>query len=122
MMRQNLLAPLGLVYRPSKIMGSVIGYVKEIEAVEARLRNFYNGCNRRFKKHKCDMDRARHSEYVAIANHLLGMIGGTAGRKKDDCVPVLIGICLGQFSSKGCPTSLHSIFLGCFIKLVSNPD
>ncbi|KAG0345258.1 hypothetical protein BGZ54_005609, partial [Gamsiella multidivaricata] len=47
---------------------SVTNYIEELEKVENRLLEFYNGDNFRFKKHTWDMERAKHIEYQAIAN------------------------------------------------------
>ncbi|KAF8921757.1 hypothetical protein BGZ58_003892, partial [Dissophora ornata] len=40
---------------------SVEKYVKQVEEVEERLSTFYNGKNRRFKRHTWDMERAKHA-------------------------------------------------------------
>lgn len=100
---------------------SVINYIKQLEHVEVRLMDFYNGNNNRFKKHTFDMRNAIHMEYQAIANSLLGVMGGTIGRPRDDANPVLIGVGLGKFQSTGHLSSLHSTFLSYFISLVSMP-
>ena len=99
----------------------MFSYVEELKKVEARLLDFYTGNNHLYERHKWDMERARHAEYQAIANRLLGIMGGSIGRIKDDSVPVLIAIGLGQFGSKGRLSSLHSTFLKFFIQTVSVP-
>lgn len=98
---------------------SVCGYVEELGKVEARLQEFYSGNNNRFKKHQWDMERARKAEYQAIADRLLGAVGGSIGRKKEESDPVLIGIGLGQFNSNSRLSSLHSTFLDFFVRTVS---
>ncbi|KAG0200251.1 hypothetical protein BGX33_011132 [Mortierella sp. NVP41] len=96
---------------------SVFKYAEEIEKVEKRLLEFYNGDNHRYKKHAWDAKRAKQAEYQTIADRLLGIIGGSIGRPKQDSEPVLIGIGLGQFSTKSGLSSLHSTFLEWFIQL-----
>ncbi|KAG0292157.1 hypothetical protein BGZ96_004453 [Linnemannia gamsii] len=96
---------------------SVINYMKELERVEDRLLDFYNGNNNRFKKHTLVMKNAKHAEYQAIASRLLGIVGGSIGRPRDVSNPVLIGVGLGKFQRIGRLSSLHSTFLSFFIEL-----
>ncbi|GJJ77517.1 putative transposase [Entomortierella parvispora] len=96
---------------------SVEEYVRKIKEVEERLSTFYNGRNRRFKRHTWDMKRAKHAEYQAIAERLLRIVGGTTGRHRDPNNHVIIGVGLGQFKSSSRLSSLHSSFLDYFIPL-----
>ncbi|KAI8606022.1 hypothetical protein EDD21DRAFT_79589 [Dissophora ornata] len=98
---------------------SVVDYVRELEQVEQRLKKFYAGDDHRYKRHHWDMKRARQAEYQTVAERLLGIVGGSLGRRVEDnkdTDPVLIGIGLGQFSSKSRLSSLHSTFLSYFIQ------
>jgi hypothetical protein len=100
---------------------NIINYIRELERVEDRLHEFYNGNGNRFKKHTLDMKNAKQAEYEAIANRLLGAVGGSIGRRRDEANPVVIGVGLGKFESTGRLSSLHSTFLSYFIALVSMP-
>lgn len=100
---------------------NIINYIRELERVEDRLHEFYNGNGNRFKKHTLDMKNAKQAEYEAIANRLLGAVGGSIGRRRDEANPVVIGVGLGKFKSTGRLLSLHSTFLSYFIALVSMP-
>ncbi|OAQ22580.1 hypothetical protein K457DRAFT_295811 [Linnemannia elongata AG-77] len=65
------------------------------------------------------MRRARQAEYQAIAESLLGIVGGSLGRRVEDnksTDPILIGVGLGQFASKSRLSSLHSTFLSYFVQ------
>ncbi|KAI7816130.1 hypothetical protein BC939DRAFT_508611 [Gamsiella multidivaricata] len=62
---------------------SFTNHVVELEKVEERLQEFYNG-NNRFKKHKWDARRARDAEYRFITESLLKAVGGNIGRKRDE--------------------------------------
>ncbi|KAF9110941.1 hypothetical protein BGX27_005676 [Mortierella sp. AM989] len=91
-------------------------YYQALESAKGRLDLFYNGNNgnnRRFKKHAWDASRARDVEFRVIANRLLGMVGGTIGRRRDESDKVVIGarslgyIVVGvneYYTSKKCPT------------------
>ncbi|KAG0036537.1 hypothetical protein BGZ82_004071 [Podila clonocystis] len=96
---------------------NVTNYIERLEQVEDRLLEFYNGNNNRFKKHTWDMERAKHIEYQAIANSLLGIIGGSVGEHRKEDNRVLIGVGLGQFGSSSRLSSLHSSFLSYFVPL-----
>jgi hypothetical protein len=100
---------------------SVINYIKQLERVEDRLMDFYNGNKNRFKRHTLDMENTKQAEYQTIANGLLGIVGGSIGRPRGVANPVLIGVGLGKFKSTGRLSSLHSTFLSYFIPLVSIP-
>lgn len=102
------------------LRSSVKEYAKKMEEVEERLSTFYNGRNRRFKRHTWDMKRAKHAEYQAIAERLLRIVGGTTGQHRDPNNHVIIGVGLGQFKSSSRLSSLHSSFLDFFIPLVSS--
>ncbi|KAF9919772.1 hypothetical protein BGZ67_001824, partial [Mortierella alpina] len=63
------------------------------------------------------MKRALHKEYQAIANSLLGIVGGNIGEHRKDDNAVLIGVGLGDFKSSGRLSSMHTTFLSYFIGL-----
>ncbi|KAG9067690.1 hypothetical protein KI688_011277 [Linnemannia hyalina] len=97
----------------------VIEYVTELEQVEQRLKKFYTGDDHRYQRRRWDMARARQAEYQTIAERLLGIVGGSLGRRVEDnkdTDPILIGVGLGQFASKSRLSSLHSTFLSYFIQ------
>ncbi|KAF9993293.1 hypothetical protein BGZ79_002056, partial [Entomortierella chlamydospora] len=98
---------------------SVLNYANDLERIENQLLDFYNGKNNRFKKHTLDMTNAMQAEYLTIASRLLGIVGGSIGRRSGDTNPVVIGVGLGKFQSTGRLSSLHSTFLSYFIPLVS---
>ncbi|KAF9944767.1 hypothetical protein BGZ70_004356 [Mortierella alpina] len=93
---------------------SILDYVARLEEVEDRLLDFYAGEDNRFVKHSWDMQRAKHKEYQAIANSLLGIVGGSVGEhcRKDN--PVLIGIGLGDFKSSNRMRGLLVTWLSAF--------
>ncbi|KAG0353622.1 hypothetical protein BGX24_007217, partial [Mortierella sp. AD032] len=95
---------------------SVTNYVQELERVEEYLQEFYAGSGYRFKRHKWDMKRAREYEYQLIADRLLGIVGGSVGRRYDPSNPVLIGVGLGNFSVRSGLSALNSTFLSYFIQ------
>ncbi|KAK3839087.1 MAG: hypothetical protein JOS17DRAFT_168561 [Linnemannia elongata] len=105
---------------PLKGQGSsVINYVQELERVEERLQEFYAGPSNRYKRHHWDMQKARDYEYQVIADRLLGIVGGSLGRRYDPSNPVLIGVGLGEFSIKSGLSALNSTFLSYFIQKVT---
>ena len=100
---------------------SVVGYVRELQHVEGRLKAFYAGDDHGFQRRQWDHARARQMEYQAMAERLLSIMGGSLGRRLEDNHdddPILIGIGLGQFMSSSRLSSLHSSFLEFFIKTV----
>ncbi|KAG9060844.1 hypothetical protein KI688_007913 [Linnemannia hyalina] len=62
------------------------------------------------------MERARQYEYQLLADRLLGIVGGSIGRRYDPANPVLIGVGLGKFSIKSGLSSLDSTFLSFFVQ------
>jgi len=94
---------------------SVAQYLQELEEAGKQLDYFYNGSNRLYQSHAWDAQRAQEEEYLAIANRLLKMVGGSIG---DATNMVVIGIGLGDFSSSARLTSLHNAFLAVFVPLV----
>ncbi|KAF9149755.1 hypothetical protein BG015_008431 [Linnemannia schmuckeri] len=96
---------------------SVVKYFEELERVQDRLGDFYNGGHMRFKRHGWNVSRAREEEFKAIANRLLGLAGGSIGEKRGPKNLVVIGIGLGQFSCKIGLTSLHGTFISFFVQL-----
>jgi hypothetical protein len=98
---------------------SVFNYVQELERVEECLQNFYAGSGNQYKRHKWDMERARDYEYQLIADRLLGIVGGSFGRRYDPSNPVLIGVGLGEFSVRIGLPALNSTFLNYFIQMVT---
>lgn len=74
---------------------SVMLYVKELKQAEQRLKAFYSGNKHQFQKHHWDMQRAQQADYQAVVERLLGIVGGSLGRKVEnnkDKGPVIIGI------------------------------
>ncbi|KAK3831004.1 MAG: hypothetical protein J3R72DRAFT_495724 [Linnemannia gamsii] len=74
---------------------SVVNYVKQLQGVESALDGFYNGRDHRFKRHGWDAERAKQAEYWAIADRLLGIVGGSVG--------YLVVRLNEYFTSKRCP-------------------
>ena len=97
----------------------MINYVQELERVEQCLQDFYARSGNQYKRHKCDMERARDYEYQLIADRLLGIVGGSFGRRYDPSNPVLIGVGLGEFSVRIGLPALNSTFLNYFIQMVT---
>ncbi|KAG9071275.1 hypothetical protein KI688_008821 [Linnemannia hyalina] len=62
------------------------------------------------------MERARQYEYQLLADRLLGIVGGSIGRRYDPVNPVLIGVGLGKFSIRSGLSSLDSTFLSFFVQ------
>lgn len=97
---------------------SVINYFEELERVERNLLEFYAGSDNRFKRNKWDMERARQYEFQLLADRVLGILGGSIGRRYDPSNPAVIGVGLGQFSVKSGLSSLNSTFLKYFVQKV----
>lgn len=98
---------------------SIKSYTERLQDKEGRqLEEFYG--NIVLKKHKWNAQKARDEEYRIIANRLLGLIGGSLGAKREDSNKAVIGIGLGDFSSKIRLSSLHGTFQSYFIQQVSN--
>lgn len=97
----------------------MINYVQELERVEECLQDFYAGPGNRYKRHKWDLQKAREYEYRLIADRLLGIVGGSLGKRYDPSNPVLIGVGLGKFSNKSGLSALNSIFLNYFIQTIT---
>ncbi|KAG9070416.1 hypothetical protein KI688_009753 [Linnemannia hyalina] len=95
---------------------SVINYTAELRRVEERLLKFYAGLDQLYKRHKWDKERARQYEYQLLADRLLGIVGGSIGRRYDPVNPVLIGVGLGKFSIRSGLSSLDSTFLSFFVQ------
>jgi len=98
---------------------SVINYTAELRRVEERLLEFYAGLDQLYKRHKWDKERARQYEYQLLADRLLGIVGGSIGRRYDPVNPVLIGVGLGKFSIRSELSSLDSTFLSFFVQKVT---
>ncbi|KAK3845095.1 MAG: hypothetical protein J3R72DRAFT_49818 [Linnemannia gamsii] len=94
---------------------SVVAYLAEVDKFQDQLDNFYNGNNDIYMKHEWDAKRARDQEFKVVANRLLGVVGGSIGCKRKDDNMVVIGIGLGDFSSKTRLTSLHGSFISYFV-------
>jgi len=58
---------------------SLLSYYQELESMQQQLDTFYNGNNNRFKKYKWDAQRAKNSEFIAIRNRILKLVGGSIG-------------------------------------------
>ncbi|KAG0267982.1 hypothetical protein BGZ95_002685, partial [Linnemannia exigua] len=94
---------------------SVVDYLTELDKFQDQLDIFYNGNNDIYMKHEWDAKRARDQEFKVVANRLLGVVGGSIGCKRKDDNMVVIGIGLGDFSSKTRLTSLHGSFVSYFV-------
>ena len=95
---------------------SVIKYIKELEMVEKRLLEFYSGSDYQYKRHVCDMERARFIEFQVIADRLFNIVGGSSGCQRDPSNHVLIAVGLSQFSTRSGLSSLHLPFLKYFVQ------
>lgn len=93
-------------------------FVEEFKKAEQRLDTFYNSKDNTFKKHKWDAQRARDGEYRIITDRLLRLVGGSIGCRRKDDNKVIIGIGLGQFSTKSRLSSLHESFQSYFLQKV----
>lgn len=96
---------------------SVSNYLEREREVEADLDSFYGSVV--LKKHKWNARKARAEEYRLIADRLLRLVGGFTGVKRDKDNKVVIGVGLGNFSSKIRLSSLHNSFQAYFIQKVS---
>jgi uncharacterized membrane protein YsdA (DUF1294 family) len=96
----------------------VVDYLQDLERVQERLNDFYNDDKMTFKRHRWDARRAREEEFRTIVNRLLSLVGGSIGAKHDPANLVVIGIRLGQFSSKTRLFSVHKSFMF-FVQLAS---
>ncbi|KAG0243911.1 hypothetical protein BGX31_010093 [Mortierella sp. GBA43] len=92
-------------------------YLTELGNVEDQLDCFYNG-NNNYKSNKWDLERSKEYEYQKMTDQLLGMVGGSIGRKRDGNDKVVIAIGLGKFSCHSRLTSLHGSFLAYFVQKV----
>jgi hypothetical protein len=96
---------------------SIKAYTERLQGKEGRqLEEFYG--NVVLKKHKWNAQKARAEEYRIIANRLLQLVGGSLGAKREDGNKVIIGIGLGNFSSRIRLSSLHGTFQSYFIQQV----
>jgi len=96
---------------------SIKAYTERLQGKEGRqLEEFYG--NVVLKKHKWNAQKARAEEYRIIANRLLRLVGGSLGAKREDENKVVIGIGLGDFSSRIRLSSLHGTFQSYFIQQV----
>jgi hypothetical protein len=98
---------------------NVMDYLQDPERVQERLDDYSNGDKTTFKHHRWDARQAREEEFRTIANRPLGPVGGRIGAKRDPANLVVIGIGLGQFSSKTRLSSPHGPFMSFFVQLVS---
>jgi len=96
---------------------SIADYVDKLQDVETHLDSFYG--NVVLKKHKWNAGKARDEEYKQIASRLLKQVGGSLGARRDDSNKVVIGVGLGQFSTKTRLSSLHESFQSYFVQKVS---
>ena len=96
---------------------SISEYTARINKAEAQLDAFYGSVV--LKKHRWNARKARDEEYRLIANRLLELVGGSLGAKRKESNKVVIGVGLGQFSSRIRLSSLHESFEAYFIQKVS---
>ncbi|KAG9060891.1 hypothetical protein KI688_007847 [Linnemannia hyalina] len=93
---------------------SIAEYTTRMQEVEAQLGSFYGSVV--LKKHRWNARKARDEEYRLIANRLLEMVGGSLGAKRKESNKIVIGVGLGQFSSRIRLLSLHESFESYFIQ------
>jgi len=96
---------------------SISEYTARVHEVQAQLDSFYG--NVVLKKHRWNAKKAHDEEYRLIANRLLELVGGSLGAKRKESNKVVIGVGLGQFSSRIRLSSLHESFKSYFIQRVS---
>ncbi|KAF9272046.1 hypothetical protein BGZ88_005271, partial [Linnemannia elongata] len=99
--------------------GSLTRYLNQLKDVESILSSFYTDMV--LKKNQWNARRTRDEEFNLMATHLLSMIGGTLGARRDPNNKVIIGIGLGEFSTTSRLTSLHTVFAKYFVQLVRSP-
>ncbi|KAI8596758.1 hypothetical protein EDD21DRAFT_238117 [Dissophora ornata] len=95
---------------------SLFSYYQELETMQQQLDAFYNGNNNRLKKHKWDAQRAKNSEFIAITNRILKLVGGSIGCRMKEEQKVVMAVGLGQFSSSSRLSSLHEAFMAFFMQ------
>jgi len=99
---------------------SIKDYAARVEEVKDDLDSFYGSVV--LKKHRWNARKARTEEYRLIANRLLQLVGGSLGARREIKDKVIIGVGLGQFSSKTRLSSLHESFQSYFVQKVSDPS
>ena len=87
--------------------------------MQQQLDTLYNSNNNRFKKYKWDAQRAKNSEFIAIRNRILKLVGGSIGCRRKEEQKVVMAIGLGQFSSSSRLSSLHETFMAFFVRKMS---
>ena len=97
---------------------SVANYEHRLQQVGDNLEKFYNKSSNIIKRHQWDSQKAYRAEYAIITDKLLKMIGGSAGKPRDESNKSIIAVGLGQFASKNRLSSLHSSFTSFFVRKV----
>ncbi|KAF9191351.1 hypothetical protein BGZ50_009406 [Haplosporangium sp. Z 11] len=91
-------------------------YAANAKDVNSQLESLYNDYRRQtWKRHAWDAKKAFDEEYRQLADSLLKVVEGTTGTRKKDTNKVVIGLGLGEFSSKNKLSSLHQSFRDYFI-------
>ncbi|KAG0211194.1 hypothetical protein BGX28_008374 [Mortierella sp. GBA30] len=67
-------------------------------------------------RHQWDARGAYKAEFFAITDSLLGMVGGSIGRRRDSENKVVIAVGLGDFKSKVGLGSVHTSFASFFVQ------
>ncbi|KAF9282081.1 hypothetical protein BGZ88_011207 [Linnemannia elongata] len=93
---------------------SISNYTQREREVEDDLDSFYGSVV--LKKRKWNARKARAEEYRLTVDHLLQLVGGSTGAKRDEDNKDIIGVGLGKFSSKIRLSSLHESFQSCFVQ------
>ncbi|KAK5815551.1 hypothetical protein F5H01DRAFT_366477 [Linnemannia elongata] len=93
---------------------SIKDYAARVEEVKDDLDSFYGSVV--LKKHSWNARKARAEEYRLIANRLLQLVGGSLGARREVKNKVIIGVGLGQFSSKTTLSSLYESFQSNFVQ------
>ncbi|KAK3808749.1 MAG: hypothetical protein J3Q66DRAFT_417306 [Benniella sp.] len=74
--------------------GNFSEHMDYMDTHREKLKGFYD---KTVKKHSWDARRAKDEEFYAIANQILGLVGGSIGERRKENNKVAIGIGLGDF-------------------------
>ncbi|KAF9181004.1 hypothetical protein BGZ51_005766 [Haplosporangium sp. Z 767] len=72
---------------------SFTNYAKEVKNVKETLDGFYNA-DLSVERHQWDVRKTLDSEFAIITNRLLHMVGGAAGKQREEANKAVIGIVL----------------------------
>jgi hypothetical protein len=94
-------------------------YLECLDKATKELSDFYNGNRHLFKRRSWDARKAFEAEFAVITDRILGIVGGSIGRMRDESCKVVIALGLGKFSSRGKLISLHNAFMSYFVRKVT---